>query len=87
MSFLKQLRLKTKLLFLCGFFLLFTIAVGVTSEVQLEIINDYYSKATDISVPKMRYAYQMFLTYRQIQVDIRLCPANHLDKSGFKLLS
>ena len=62
---------KTKLLFLCLFFSVVSLCIGVTSYFALEHVEEEYGWIASKTMPKMLYSDEMYLSYRKIRINLR----------------
>lgn len=67
----KNLSLKAKLLFLCGTLLFFTVMVGGVSFWGIKKIDSHLDRVAHMSLPNIKSADAMYLTYSKIRIALR----------------
>lgn len=67
----RTLGLRTKLLFLCGTLLFFTVVVGAVSFWGINKMDESLSKLSTVSIPNIKSADNMYLYYSKIRIALR----------------
>lgn len=70
-SMFKNLSLKAKLLILCGTLLFFIVAVGGVSFWGIEKMDTHLDRVAHMSLPSIKSADSMYLTYSKIRIALR----------------
>lgn len=78
---LKKLGIKAKLVSLSLLLCSMIFIVGLISYTSSNKITDEYESIVNISVPKLRYASEMALSYRQVRVSLRTLGIEGLSKA------
>jgi len=67
----QKLSFKSRLLILSSFLCSISVIVGIVGYFALSGVSEQYKAMTQTSVPKMGLAYQMFLEFRDLRINVR----------------
>lgn len=67
----KKMSLKSKLLLLCTFLSSVPLLLGLFTFFGMKVISSNYERVSNIVLPNIEYADQMYLSYKQVRISLR----------------